>query len=134
MSSARRINHKSEKRDCILKELVCLIIFIVLSVVFAALMVIAGFLCQYRKKTGIKETVYECGVLPFGDARVKFDIKYFNYAILFLIFDVETIFLYPFAVSLDILGLFAVIEAFVFVSILLFGLFFAVKKKLLRWL
>jgi len=117
-----------------LKELVCLIIFIIFSAILAALMVIAGFLCQYRKKSGVKETAYECGVIPFGDARVKFDIRYFNYAILFLIFDVETIFLYPFAVSLDILGLFAVIETFVFVSILLLGLFFAIKKKLLRWL
>ena len=117
-----------------MKELVCLIIFIVLSAILAALMVIAGFLCQYRKKSGVKETTYECGVIPFGDARVKFDIKYFNYAILFLIFDTETIFLYPFAVSLDILGLFAVVETFIFVSILLLGLFFAIKKKLLRWL
>lgn len=117
-----------------MKELVCLIIFIAASAILAVLMVIAGFLCQYRKKSGAKETTYECGVIPFGDARVKFDIKYFNYAVLFLIFDVETIFLYPFAVSLDALGLFAVIEAFVFVLILLFGLFFAIKKRLLRWL
>lgn len=117
-----------------MKELVCLIIFIVLSTVLAILMVAAGFICQYRKKSSAKETTYECGVIPFGDARVKFDIKYFNYAILFLIFDTETIFLYPFAVSLDILGLFAVVETFIFVSILLFGLFFAIKKNLLRWL
>ena len=52
---------------------------------------------------------------------------------LFLIFDVETIFLYPFAVSLNSLGLFAVIEAFIFVAILLFGLYFAINKKMLRW-
>ena len=117
-----------------MKELVCLIIFIVLSTVLAILMVAAGFICQYRKKSSAKETTYECGVIPFGDARVKCDIKYFNYAILFLIFDTETIFLYPFAVSLDILGLFAVVETFIFVSILLFGLFFAIKKNLLRWL
>ena len=97
-------------------------------------MIGAGFLCQYKKKSTLKETTYECGVIPFDDARIKFDIRYFNYAILFLIFDVETIFLYPFAVTIDMLGIFAIIEAFLFVSILLVGLFFAIKKKLLRWI
>jgi len=96
-------------------------------------MVVAGFLCQYKRESAVKNTTYECGLIPIGDARIKFDIKYINYAILFLIFDIETIFLYPFAVSVNSLGLFAIIEAFVFVSILLFGLFFAIKKKMLRW-
>lgn len=117
-----------------MRELVCLAIFIILSTILAILMVAAGFVCQYKNKTGVKETTYECGIIPFSDAKIKFDIRYFNYAILFLIFDVETIFLYPFAVTVDRLGLFAVIEAFVFVFILLVGLFFAIKKKLLRWI
>ena len=68
------------------------------------------------------------------DARIEFDIKYFNYAILFLIFDIETIFLYQFAVSINALGLFAIVEAFVFIALLLGGLFFAINKKMLRWL
>jgi NADH-quinone oxidoreductase subunit A len=96
-------------------------------------MVIAGFICQYKKQTPVKETAYECGILPFTDARIRFDVKYFNYAILFLIFDIETIFLYPFAVSINSLGLFAVIEAFIFLGILLLGLFFVIKQNLLRW-
>lgn len=116
-----------------MKELVCLGIFIILSTIFAFLMIIAGFICQYKKESNLKNTIYECGSIPIGDARIKFDIKYINYAILFLIFDIETIFLYPFAVSLNSLGLFAIIEAFLFVTILLFGLIFAIKKKLLRW-
>ena len=116
-----------------MKELVCLTIFLVLGAVFAILMIIAGFICQYKKDTPAKNTTYECGVIPFEDAKVKFDIKYFNYAILFLIFDIETVFLYPFAINMNSLGLFAVVEAFIFVAILLFGLFFAIKKKMLRW-
>jgi NADH-quinone oxidoreductase subunit A len=116
-----------------LKELVCLVIFVVLSALLAVAMVLAGFICQYKKESSVKNSTYECGLIPDGNARIKFDIKYFNYAILFLIFDVETIFLYPFAVSLNSLGLFAVIEAFIFVAILLFGLYFAINKKLLRW-
>ncbi|MBE7711437.1 MAG: NADH-quinone oxidoreductase subunit A [Cyanobacteria bacterium SIG31] len=97
-------------------------------------MIVAGFVCQYKKDSPVKNTTYECGLQPFSDARIKFDIKYFNYAILFLIFDVETIFLYPFAVNMNSLGLFAIIEAFIFVAILLFGLIFAIKRKMLRWL
>ena len=96
-------------------------------------MVIAGFICQYKKDTPAKNTTYECGIIPFEDAKIKFDIKYFNYAILFLIFDIETVFLYPFAINMNSLGLFAIAEAFIFVAILLFGLFFAIKKKMLRW-
>ena len=96
-------------------------------------MIIAGFLCQYKKESDIKKSTYECGIRPFSDAKIKFDIRYFNYAILFLIFDIETIFLYPFALSINSLGLFAVIESFVFVGILLIGLYFAINKKFLRW-
>ena len=97
-------------------------------------MIIAGFICQYKKETPTKNSTYECGLVPIGNAKIKFDIKYFNYAILFLIFDIETIFLYPFAVSINSLGLFAIIEAFIFVGILLFGLIFAIKKNMLRWI
>ena len=117
-----------------MKELVCLVIFVALSTLFAILMIVAGFLCQYKKESPVKNTTYECGLVPFDDARIKFDIKYFNYAILFLIFDIETIFLYPFAVNMNSLGLFAIIEAFLFIGILFIGLFFAIKKKMLRWI
>ena len=117
-----------------MKELVCLAIFVILATLFAIAMIVAGFLCQYKKESAGKNATYECGLKPFSDARIKFDIKYFNYAVLFLIFDIETIFLYPFALSLNSLGIFAVVEAFLFVAILLFGLVFAVRKKMLRWI
>jgi NADH-quinone oxidoreductase subunit A len=117
-----------------LKELVCLAIFIILSALFAIAMVVAGFVCEYKKKSQLKSSTYECGIKPSEDARIMFDIKYFNYAVMFLIFDIETIFLYPFAVFVNALGLFAVIEAFIFVGMLLLGLFFAINKKMLRWI
>ena len=117
-----------------MRELICLAIFIILSTLFAIAMIIVGFICQYKKESNVKNTTYECGILPFEEARIKFDIKYFNYAILFLIFDIETIFLYPFAVSMNSLGLFAVVETFLFVGILLLGLVFAIKKNMLRWI
>jgi len=117
-----------------LKELVCLAIFIILSALFAIAMIAAGFICEYKKKSQVKSSTYECGIKPIGDARIRFDVKYFNYAVMFLIFDIETIFLYPFAVFVNALGLFAIIEAFVFVGILLLGLYFAINKKMLRWI
>ena len=116
-----------------LKELVCLSIFIILSALFAIAMIIAGFVCGYKKTTQAKLSTYECGIAPEENAQINFDIKYFNYAIVFLIFDVETIFLYPFAVFINGLGRFAIAETFIFVSILLLGLFVAIRKKLLRW-
>ncbi len=117
-----------------MKELVCLAIFVSVSALLAVVMVLCGFLCQYKKKNPVKESAYECGIVPYGDAKIRFDIKYFNYAVLFLIFDVETIFLYPFAVTINALGLFALIETFLFVSILLLGLFFVIRRKMLRWI
>ncbi len=116
-----------------MKELVCLAIFIILSAVFAVAMVVAGFICQYKKKNAVKNSTYECGIQPMSDAWIQFDVKYFHYAIVFLIFDIETIFLYPFAVFVNELGLFAIIEAFVFVGLLLFGLIYAIRKKVLIW-
>ena len=117
-----------------MKELVCLAVFIILAALFAIAMVVAGFVCQYRKKSVIKNETYECGIAPSMDARIEFDIKYFNYAVLFLVFDIETIFLYPFAASINSLGLFAIIEDFICIALLLGGLFFDKNKKMLRWL
>lgn len=116
-----------------MKELVCLSVFIIFAALFAIAMVIAGFICQYKHKTPVKNSIYECGMQPVSDARIQFDIKYFHYAVIFLIFDIETIFLYPFAVFVNELGLFAVIEAFIFVGLLLFGLYYAIGRKVLKW-
>ena len=63
-----------------MKELICLAIFVVLSTLLAIAMLVAGFVCQYKKDSNVKKSTYECGVLPFGDARIKFDVRYFNYA------------------------------------------------------
>lgn len=117
-----------------MKELICLSVFIILAVIFAVIMIVAGFICGYSSKCAVKESTYECGLKPASENGNNFDVRYFNYAVMFLIFDIETIFLYPFAVFVNQLGLFAIIEAFIFVMLLLFGLFFAINKKMLRWL
>lgn len=112
-------------------ELVYLIIFSILSLIFAILSLVAGYICSYKNDTVEKSKIYECGMKLFSDAKLQFDVKYFNFAILFLLFDVETIFLFPFAVSLNKLDGFVLVEIFIFVIILLFALFYAIKKNLL---
>ncbi len=116
-----------------MKELYFILVFLLLSILFAVTMVAAGFICQYKKKDIIKESPYECGVNLFSDARAKYDIRYFNYAVLFLIFDVETIFLYPFAKNFSLLGAFAIAEALFFVFILVLALIYVIKKNVLRF-
>lgn len=116
-----------------MKELIFLIVFIALSVLFALAALIASFICSPKAESNEKSATYECGMKLFSDARIQFDIKFFNYAILFLIFDVETIFLFPFAINFGQLKLYAVVEVFIFVALLLFALVYAIKKEVLRW-
>ena len=116
-----------------MKELYFILVFLVLSTLFAVLMVAVGFLCQYKKKDSIKNTPYECGVNLFCDARAKYDIRFFNYAILFLIFDVETIFLFPFAKNFSQLGVLAVVEGLFFIFILVLALVYIIQKNVLRF-
>lgn len=116
-----------------MKELVFLLVFIVLSSAFALAAIIASFLCAPKAESDEKSTTYECGMKLFSDARIQFDIKFFNYAIMFLIFDVETVFLFPFALNFGQLQLFAIIEVVIFLALLLLALVFAIKKEILRW-
>lgn len=116
-----------------MKELVFLLVLTALSTMFAIAALIVSLICSPRASNEEKNSTYECGMKLFSDARIQFDIKFFNYAIMFLIFDVETIFLFPFAVSFSQLAFFAVVEAFIFVFLLLFALFYAVRKDILRW-
>ncbi|MEW8978615.1 MAG: NADH-quinone oxidoreductase subunit A [Symbiobacterium sp.] len=82
---------------------------------------------------GEKLETYECGELPFDDALVNFNIRYYVFALTFFVFDMEAIFLYPWAVVFDVLGAGALIEMFLFLAILAIGLFYAYKKGVLHW-
>ena len=86
-----------------------------------------------RKYERIKYSVYECGVDPFTSASVRVSVKFYLVALLFLLFDLETAFLYPWAVLFRDLGLFGFIEMAIFVGILLMGLVYAWKKGALDW-
>ncbi|KAL5062876.1 hypothetical protein RYX36_024613 [Vicia faba] len=80
-----------------------------------------------------KLSSYESGIEPMGDAWLQFQIRYYMFAIVFLVFDVETVFLYPWAMSFDVLGVSVFIEAFIFVLILIVGLVYAWRKGALEW-
>jgi len=86
-----------------------------------------------RKYEQVKYSVYECGVDPFTSATVRVSVKFYLIALLFLLFDLATAFLYPWAVLFRKLGLFGCIEMVVFVGILLVGLVYAWKKGALEW-
>lgn len=80
-----------------------------------------------------KLTTYESGNEPVGIGQIRYNIRYYLFALMFVIFDVEAVFLYPWAVAYRKLGLFALVEMLIFVSLLLIGLLYAWKKKVLQW-
>ena len=86
-----------------------------------------------KTKNRRKFTPYECGILPKTDARDKFPIKFYVIAILFIVFDLEMVFLYPWALILKKLKMFAFIEMAVFIGILMLGYLYIVKKGALKW-
>ncbi|SMB95365.1 NADH dehydrogenase subunit A [Thermanaeromonas toyohensis ToBE] len=87
-----------------------------------------------RPQVGDQRETYECGLTTKGPTWVQFRISYFLYALIFLLFDVETVFLYPWAVKFQVLGLFAFIEMVIFIAILILGLWYAWKEGGLEWL
>lgn len=86
-----------------------------------------------KRKTKVKLEAFECGIESKGNARAPFHIKYFLVAILFVLFDVEVIFMYPWAVNFKDLGLAGFIEMIVFICLLLVGFFYIIRKKALEW-
>ncbi len=97
----------------------------------APLVVVA--LVAPRKPSRIKGEAYECGVVTSGETWVRFRIQYYIYALMFVVFDIETVFLYPWAVSYAGLGAFALVEMVIFLAILAIGLVYAWAKGVLRW-
>jgi NADH-quinone oxidoreductase subunit A len=90
-------------------------------------------LVQASKYNKVKLEPYECGIEPKTDARDRYSIRYYLVAMLFVIFDVETVFMFPWAVMMDRLGLFGLIEMIVFLLILVVGYYYAWQKGALEW-
>jgi len=108
-------------------------IFLFLGTAVGVGMLVFSRLVSPRRPYKEKLLTYESGITPFMDARQKFSIRYYLVAMLFLIFDIEAVFLYPWAVAFNRIGLYGLVEMVIFVIILLVGYFYAWKKGALEW-
>jgi NADH-quinone oxidoreductase subunit A len=104
-----------------------------LAIVIAAALIIISYVFGKRVHNKIKDTPYESGITPTGDARGRFSVKFYLVAMLFILFDIEAIFLYPWAVVYRELKMFGFIEMLVFVVLILSGFFYIWKKGALDW-
>jgi NADH:ubiquinone oxidoreductase subunit 3 (subunit A) len=108
-------------------------IFMGVSLFLPAAAITIAALLSPRKPDSIKNSTYECGIETVGETWVQFKPQYYIYALVFLVFDVETIFLYPWAVAYNQITLFGVFEAIIFIAILLGGMLYAWRKGKLEW-
>ncbi len=86
-----------------------------------------------KRHSKLKDETFECGIPAVGDARTPISVKYFLVAILFVLFDVEIIFMYPWAVNFKALGWFGFVEMIIFMGLLLLGFIYVIKKGVLKW-
>ena len=114
-------------------DYVPILLLLILALGLPAAAFAASFLLHPRRYDPVKMGPYECGIVPTSDARERYSIRYYVIAVLFVVFDVETIFLFPWAVSFDRLALFGFIEMLVFLAILLVGYVYAWKRRALEW-
>jgi NADH-quinone oxidoreductase subunit A len=115
-----------------------LLIHFLLAGALASVMVLLSRIIGYRKPSRAKSSPYECGMTPVGDARERFSVKFYMVAMLFILFDVEAVFLYPWAIILKDLKrmgqvVFAISEMFVYIGIVLVGFWYIWKKGVLDW-
>lgn len=110
-----------------------ILLFVIIGIGFGILPLLAGFILGPRRPDDAKRSPYECGFEPFEDAHMKFDVRYYLVAILFIIFDLEIAFLFPWAVVLDSIGVFGLLAMFLFLGILVVGFIYEWKKGALEW-
>ena len=108
-------------------------LFIIVSVAIGAMPIIASRLINRGEKNKAKNSAYECGFEAFDDARSKFDVRFYLVAILFIIFDLEVAFLFPWAISLGKIGVFGFWSMMVFLGILTIGFIYEWRKGALEW-
>ncbi|NLK50870.1 MAG: NAD(P)H-quinone oxidoreductase subunit 3 [Syntrophomonadaceae bacterium] len=109
-------------------------VFFLVALSFGILALATAWLVNPKRPNPIKQDTYECGLKTEGETWVQFRSQYFLYGLVFVAFDVECVFLYPWAVQFQCLGLFAFIEMFIFICILLLGLWYAWKEGALEWI
>ncbi|MCP5124539.1 MAG: NADH-quinone oxidoreductase subunit A [Gammaproteobacteria bacterium] len=109
------------------------LMFVVIALAMAVVVISLGFFLGPRRPDSAKLSPYECGFEAFEDSRMKFDVRYYLVAILFIIFDLEIAFLFPWAIVLDQIGLFGFAAMAIFLGILVIGFIYEWKKGALEW-
>ena len=116
-----------------LAEYLPILLFVIIGVGFGVMPLLAGFVQGPQRPDDEKRSPYECGFEPFEDAQMKFDVRFYLVAILFIIFDLEIAFLFPWAVVLNEIGMFGLLAMFLFLAILVVGFIYEWKKGALEW-
>tara|TARA_Y100001949_G_C15839998_1_gene265872 strand:- start:215 stop:583 length:369 start_codon:yes stop_codon:yes gene_type:complete len=116
-----------------LKDYLPIILFLIIALGLSISFVILNFILSPKKPDPEKLSPYECGFEPFNDSRIEFDVRFYLVAILFIIFDLEIAFLFPWAISLGKIGLFGFISMMIFLFILTVGFIYEWKKGALDW-
>ena len=117
----------------LLAEYLPILIFLGIAIGMAALMVVASYIVARQRPDSEKDSAYECGFEAFDDARGRFDVRFYLVAILFIIFDLEIAFLFPWAVALGEIGVFGLWSMMIFLGILTIGFIYEWKKGGLEW-
>jgi NADH-quinone oxidoreductase subunit A len=119
--------------DSLLAEYFPILVFLIIAGGIATAMIVASFVLARQRPDSEKLSPYECGFAPFEDARVRFDVRYYLVAILFIIFDLEVAFLFPWAISLGDIGVFGFWSMVVFLGVLTVGFAYEWMKGALEW-
>ena len=117
----------------LLREYLPVLIFLGVGVALGVVFILAAVILAVRNPDPEKNSAYECGFNAFDDARMKFDVRFYLVSILFIIFDLEIAFLFPWAVSLDTVGHFGILAMGLFLAILVVGFIYEWKKGALEW-
>jgi NADH-quinone oxidoreductase subunit A len=110
-----------------------ILLFIFIGLAFGVVTLVVSYFLQPRYPEPEKLSAYECGSEPFSDARMPFPVRYYIFAMLFVIFDIEVIFLYPWAVAFSKIGVIGLIEMLIFIALFLVAYVYAWKKGALEW-
>lgn len=108
-------------------------IFLLAAISFPLIPLVLAFFLRPKRPTPLKTSTYECGLEAVGDVHVQFKVQYYLYALAFVIFDIEVIFLYPWAVAFNAVGLYGLIAATIFLLMLFAGLLYEWRKGALEW-
>lgn len=116
-----------------LQEYIPIVLIFAFAILLGGMILLMSALVGPKRPQAVKAAPFECGMPPVGDARLRFSVKFYVIAMLFILFDIEVVFLYPWAIIFRRLGIFGFIEMLVFIFILFLGYIYVVKKGALKW-